>query len=155
MKIHYVCNGNVFRSRLAEAYSLSLNNGHIYSSSGLRAATNENGPIGWYAARIAKKRNLSRLLSPSWTTTTLDLMKQQDIVVFLSKNVFSDAANVFILDQLTYEVWDIPDLPDFGFTDDNISETEEMRSILTSEKIFNKLTKQIDSFVLNLNDENT
>ncbi len=82
-------------------------------------------------------------------------MKQQDIVVFLSKNVFSDAANVFILDQLTYEVWDIPDLPDFGFTDDNISETEEMRSILTSEKIFNKLTKQIDSFVLNLNDENT
>ena len=39
IKVHFVCNGNIFRSRLAEAYAKSLGLGQLeISSSGVVAA---------------------------------------------------------------------------------------------------------------------
>lgn len=55
VKVEFVCSGNTFRSRTAEAYLKSKGvAGIVVSSSGPTANLDLNGPISWWGQRIIK-----------------------------------------------------------------------------------------------------
>ena len=59
MTIHFICTGNIYRSRLAEAYCASKGvPGLSVSSSGIGTKLNRGIPIASYAARVLSERGL-------------------------------------------------------------------------------------------------
>jgi protein-tyrosine-phosphatase len=85
MNVHFVCVGNSYRSRLAEAVLNALAiSGMRATSSGTHASDNENGPISWYGARLLKNHGLIPFMSPSWTQTTPSMLAAAGLVVFMA-----------------------------------------------------------------------
>ena len=87
MRIHFVCLGNTFRSRLAEAYAKSRFTEHTYSSSGLEASKNVNGAMTWYGQMIAEKEHLLPFLFPTWRQLDWDGLVDYDLVICLDAGV--------------------------------------------------------------------
>ena len=84
MKIHFVCSGNTFRSRLAEGYLKSKNiNNLIVSSSGIKAAENFNGPIAPHTVWVSEKYNLSTHMFETWRESDKNEIEDQDLVIFM------------------------------------------------------------------------
>jgi protein-tyrosine-phosphatase len=113
MKIHFVCKGNTFRSRVAEAYlkSKRLSNVDV-TSSGTEAQKNLSGDVCEYTVRILDENNIRQFLSKKWRVTNKDELEKQDLVVFMD-----EASCKYCLDELgcnisDYEIWDTPDIPE-------------------------------------------
>ncbi len=86
LSIHIVCTGNIYRSRLAEAYLKAKQLPYLsFSSSGTEVtlASKENGPISWYAMRLMSKYHLIPFMSFFSQQTTVQLLRQADIVIFM------------------------------------------------------------------------
>ena len=87
-EIHFICIGNVFRSRLAEAYLNSLNiKGVEVSSSGVRANHAFDGDISIFVLPLLKREGLEPFISKKWIQTTLDIVQDKDLVVFMNEEV--------------------------------------------------------------------
>lgn len=70
MKIQFVCVGNTFRSRIAEAYLKSKKIPDLtVSSSGIRDDRDLNGSVCNYTVQILSKNNLIHYLSRGWVMT--------------------------------------------------------------------------------------
>ncbi|MBI4066635.1 hypothetical protein HY411_02875 [Candidatus Gottesmanbacteria bacterium] len=152
MKIHFVCSGNTFRSRLAEAYMRSKNiRGVEVSSSGIKAHDNKNGPITWYAARLIKYHDLVPHMSFAWTKTALSHLKNADIVIFMDKAHHHHSQNELGFRGKRFKVWNIPDLEDLGFdTETGGDITEDAKRMAATEKIFDQIKKNVDALVKSL-----
>jgi len=143
MRIHFICTGNTYRSRMAEAY---LNSKRlpaiIVSSSGTYASENLNGPISWVAAWVLKKNSLIGFMSSHWTLTTLDILNKADKVVFINDDNYEFCKNELNYDGVSYEVWNVLDIP-VGLNGD----VEIMKKALeTYEQIQEKVGELIASF---------
>lgn len=143
--VHFVCAGNVYRSRLAEA----LLNSHCLpglrvSSSGVRAAENLNGPISWTAMRLLKRAGLVPYMSPHWTQTTPALLAEAGLVIFLDP-----ACNAACADTYGYagarEVWDVPDVNDPRYPEQRVDSTDEPRLMQVTEQTFERLRREVDA----------
>src|SRR5215510_2640772 len=92
MHVHFVCTGNAYRSRLAEAYLRAQQlEGVSVSSSGIRARIGYryNGPISWYALRLLQREGLLSFVSKrSRQTTRKDLCKAQ-LVIFMQPHHYA------------------------------------------------------------------
>ena len=152
MHIHFICTGNVFRSRLAEAYLRSLKHPKIskVSSSGIQASHNKWGPITWYAARIINNYNLHSFVTHTWSETTDDQIRNADVIIFIDKSHFDHVAKKHNLENKTYEIWNIPDLGEFGFTKDKISFTDDNKRMRLAEEIFKEIQKKVNSLLKKL-----
>jgi protein-tyrosine-phosphatase len=59
LTIHFICTGNIYRSRIAEAYCASKAvPGVLVLSSGINTVLNRGIPIAPYAARILREQGL-------------------------------------------------------------------------------------------------
>jgi 8-oxo-dGTP pyrophosphatase MutT (NUDIX family)/protein-tyrosine-phosphatase len=116
-KIHFVCNGNVFRSRMAEAYMRSFNlPGIKISSSGISYDATYGKTrytLSPYAVAMAEKYNFKEHLSPAPTQTTQQLLDSADINVFLFPQVYERARFFYKIDARKAIVWNVPDICDF------------------------------------------
>jgi protein-tyrosine-phosphatase len=140
MKIHFVCSGNTFRSRLAEAYLNSKKIASLdISSSGIEAERNLDGSITWYAMRIIKYNGLVSFMSDFWQQTTKELIEGNDLVIFMEKNHY-DFCKSFLTPDQKYEIWNIEDI------DDPVIE-KEIESIKKSEEIFDKIKEEVDLLI--------
>ena len=111
MKIHFVCMGNVYRSRFAEAYARSLSDSeHEISSSGVVADTNYNGPISWGGMRIIFNNQLVQYMTDQWTLTTQQLLNEAELVVFMNQEVADYASEHLDVSQVHSQVWTVDDL---------------------------------------------
>ena len=141
MNLHFVCTGNVFRSRLAEAYSRYLLKNHPHykiTSSGVNASNAQDGPIAWYALRLIVEHELTDYLSPEWTQTTDTLLSVQDKVIFMQPWHYQQAVARFGYHGQNFLIWDIPDItPDM--TDEAI--------IKFSARQFEVVKKNVDQLV--------
>lgn len=143
--IHFVCLGNVYRSRYAESYAKSKQTQHSFSSSGLLADANYFGPISWWGARLAYNAGVSQHLTPMWTQTKQRLLDEADLVIFMHASVEERARKMFNLESITFRTWDIEDLMPSQM---NIPEADKEReSMRQSDVIARKIEKNIDELL--------
>ncbi|MBI4058156.1 hypothetical protein HY408_00145 [Candidatus Gottesmanbacteria bacterium] len=151
MKIHFVCTGNTYRSRLAEAYlkSKKIKNLEV-SSSGIEAHRNFNGPITWYAARLLKRHGIIEFASHTWTQTTKELLKTADVIVFMDAKHHEHITKQLQHKPKIYHIWQIPDLDDLGFRGDATSSADDLERIEVTEKTFGEIKKCVDLLIKEL-----
>ena len=146
MKIHFVCAGNSYRSRLAEAYLKSKKIPRFeVSSSGLIANRDDNGPVSWLAARIMLRKHLISFMSYMWTQTTTEMLQDADFVIFLGKDNYTFARKYFRYNKDNHEVWDIPDLDQF--TSSMTSIKDELARIKATDHAFWDIKKNVDRLI--------
>ena len=113
MKIHFVCRGNTFRSRLAEAYLKSKKIPSLtVSSSGIEAKRNLNGAIGGYTVDLLEEEGLEKYASLHWIQSTKEIIENQDVVIFMSAKQYDFCRAELGCDLKAYEIWSIADMPD-------------------------------------------
>ncbi|WKZ24808.1 MAG: hypothetical protein QY321_00100 [Patescibacteria group bacterium] len=111
MKIHFICSFNATRSRLAEAYARSVfPKGFLIDSSGVKATGKGfNKGLSRYAYNIIKKNNLEKYVSKKSVGTTLELLQDRDLIIFMEPRHLSYVQTNFNYTPLNYECWGIKD----------------------------------------------
>ena len=111
MKIHFVCTGNIYRSRLAEAYCASrCGPGIEVFSSGIGAGLNGDAPISPYAADVLTKYGLDSYAARRWQRTTAALVQASDVLVFMESGHHHFCSNWIEPTRHRVEVWEIEDV---------------------------------------------
>lgn len=146
--IHFVCTGNTFRSRLAEALLKSNEIKNIeVSSSGVDAKADYDGPITWYGSRLAYRYGLLPFLKPYWTNTTAELLNAADLVIFMSKTHCEHCLHTLKSTIKSYEIWDIPDIADLVPGGTTYSHKDDLAYIDASEIIFVSIQTKMNDLV--------
>lgn len=137
MKIHFVCLGNIYRSRLAQAYlnSKQLPNIKVISS-GISASENKNRPISWLTQRLFEVYKLVPFQKSNWTQTTKKLLDSADLTIFFDKKYYQFCVDNFEFNSPNFEIWEIADL------DGNIK--EHVKKIAKTEKSFAVIRQKVD-----------
>ena len=110
MQLHFICLGNMFRSRLAEAYTNGQKNGIRATSSGVLAAKTANDDISWYAKEILEREHLISFTTMKWTQTDIQVIQGADKIIFLHPTVFDTYCSFGFPLDLPYEVWNVADV---------------------------------------------
>lgn len=148
MKIHFVCSGNTNRSRMAEAYLNSKKlPGIIVSSSGIYANDNWEGSLSRYAERILTEHNLLPFAAKHWTQTTVDILDDNDLVVFMRRHHYDYCVEVLRWQPKNYLIWNIDDIPTNPLGD--AEETVKAKAA-ADEGVFGNIVKEVDKLVLNI-----
>ena len=154
MVIHFICTGNVYRSRLAEAYLKSKKiPGISVISSGIRAQEDRYGYIAWYAQRLIEKKNLIDYSKPTWTQTTKDLYKSGDITVFMTSKNFDRCVKFFGFVPVYYKIWDILDLDELGYFVESNSYEDEKEKLRITDKTYLKIKDKVDDLLYKIKTE--
>lgn len=141
MKVHFVCTGNTFRSRLAEAYLNSKILPRIsVSSSGVDAGKDISGPVNWYTQRIIEQRGLVKSEKDSWTQTTAEILDNQDLIVFMQKWHYDQSVERFDYGGKNYEIWDIEDMV-------NPNSKPDASTIAFTEGVYKKIKSKVDDLI--------
>ncbi len=114
IKVHFVCSGNIFRSRLAEAYAKSLGLGQLeISSSGVFAAKYPPDFLSPWAKIAGHQNKFSEWFSPTRNQTSSAQLQSSDIIVFMSEDVLLAAKQNYDFNQSICVVWAIKDRGDW------------------------------------------
>ncbi len=136
--IHFICSGNTYRSRLAEAY---LNSKKIEGlkaiSSGINAEKIAVYPVRWYTEKISEENMLEKHLSPYWKQTTSSLIEASDLLIFLSRDIFELCSSFQF--KTPHKIWDISDV-DLTKSDEKI--------IKDTNIAFMEIKKKVDNLLL-------
>jgi protein-tyrosine-phosphatase len=132
--------GNLYRSRLAEAYlnSKKLSNVTVISS-GIKASGNGNKPISWLTQRLFEVYKLVPFQKSNWTQTTKEILDSADFTIFFNKKYYQYCVDNFGFNSTNFEIWEIADL------DANIKEHSE--KIKITEKSFKVTKKKVDNLI--------
>lgn len=153
MHIHFVCSGNAYRSRLAEAYFKSKIQGReiTVSSSGTGAKEHKfgNGPICWYAMRIMKREKLIPFMSWHERQTAKELLEGVDLLICMNKSHLEYCRNISGNADIPFEVWDIQDLNEMdGFiASDTPGIDTDINHIALTEQTFRIIAGKVDNLV--------
>lgn len=153
MHIHFVCSGNAYRSRLAEAYCRSImqSKNCTVSSSGIDAVVGArcNGPICWYAMRLIKLHNLIPFMSWKEQQTTSEILSNVDILICMKQSHLEYCQNQLGYTGKSYEVWNIPDLNEMeGFIPSTISDEKvDLNNIRLTEQTYSTIVQKVDDLV--------
>jgi protein-tyrosine-phosphatase len=109
--LQFVCTGNIYRSRLAEAYCASKAvPGILVSSSGIAAGHLDTVPISPYAADILTRFGLDAFAAKHWQRTTPTLIHSSDVLVFMESEHHRFCADWIEPARQKIEVWGIEDI---------------------------------------------
>lgn len=111
--IHFVCRGNVYRSRIALLYALKkcTSNNVEFSCSGIEAEKHYHdvhavSPLTTY---IAKRHELDMRRSVQRNQTTNEVLSRADLIIFMKADVMRDARKNFSFNSHQAQSWDIDD----------------------------------------------
>lgn len=137
-KIHFICTGNTFRSRLASTYLASQEIPRLkVSSSGTEAQKNLNGPITWYGQKLIKENHLIKYQENNWKRTNKKILNDADYIIFIQKQHLLDCQEKYAYNLSKHEVWDIRDISTRRQTD--------LEVIEESREIFNEIKIEVDN----------
>lgn len=145
-RIHFVCTGNIFRSRLAEAYLRSKAPNILISSSGTNASSQKMGPISFYAQRILYRRNLIPFMKMMWSDTKEENLKNADLVIFLGQKNYDLCREKFNFDSDNL-IWNIPDFYHIQLNGKPTDTSEEIKYLKMSEDIYSQITEKVDELI--------
>jgi len=115
MTIHFICTGNIYRSRLAQAYCASRGvPGIRVVSSGTGTALNGGVPIASYAARMLRTHGLEPFAAPAFAQTTAELVGSSDVLVFMESEHCEFCRDWIDPLRQRIEIWHIPDIGAVG-----------------------------------------
>jgi protein-tyrosine-phosphatase len=140
-KVHFICTGNIYRSRLGETYLNSKKIPEvIVNSSGIKAGEEIDDAIGWYSLEIIKENHLEEFMAPTWQKTTLELLKNVDIIIFMTKLHYDFVTQTLGYIPKKYEIWEIKDIT-----------AQEIDSIKKETRdTFSKIKAKVDSLAISL-----
>lgn len=111
MRIHFICTGNIYRSRLAEAYCVSRCAREIQVlSSGIAAGLDQDVPISPYAAEILARYGLDSYAAPRWQRTTEGLVRGSDVLVCMQGEHLRFCEPWMDPERQRIDVWEIEDV---------------------------------------------
>ena len=111
MRIHFICTGNIYRSRLAEAYCASrCAPGTHVSSSGIGAGRDGDASISPYAADLLNQFGLDSFAAATWQRTTRDLVQASDVLVFMESEHRRFCEDWIESARQRIEVWEVTDI---------------------------------------------
>ena len=111
MRIHFICTGNIYRSRLAEAYCTFRCPPWIHAfSSGIAAGRDGDAAISPYAADVLKEFDLGSFASAKWQRTTEDLVRASDVLVFMESEHLRFCEKWIDSALQRIEVWEVEDV---------------------------------------------
>jgi protein-tyrosine-phosphatase len=140
MTVHFVCSGNTYRSRLAEAYLNSKRLANVKGvSSGVNASDNNRRPTSWLIQRLIEINKLVLFEKPNWTQTTKLLLDSADLTIFFDRKYYNYCVKQFKFHPHLFEIWDIGDL------DKNIK--DDVEKIRVTEGTFNLIRQKVDDLV--------
>jgi protein-tyrosine-phosphatase len=142
MKVHFICNGNAYRSRMAQAYFDSLNTGIESTSSGGRAdkSRERNVPgVTGFADDFLEKQGLHPDREKQPVQLTQEMLQDGDIVVIINDIVLDNLKAAFTPPS-QIRLWDIAD---------HDEQTERSVEDHTA-YIFDKIKHNIDDLVAEL-----
>ncbi len=109
--IHFVCQGNTYRSRLAAAYMDTLvDDRFVVTSSGIGADEADVRTAQPFTRATAKLHKLNHGIAGTNTQTSDNLLADADVIVFLSKDVYDAARKSYTFDERKVLVWHIADI---------------------------------------------
>lgn len=111
MRIHFICTGNLYRSRLAEAYcnSRCLPGTHV-SSSGIKAGADGDIPISPYAADVLARYDLHNYAAAHWQRSSAALIQASDVLVFMESEHHRFCEAWIEGARQRIEVWEVEDV---------------------------------------------
>lgn len=146
--IHFVCTGNIYRSRVAEAYLKSRKIPNVtVSSSGTAAKIQHKGSITWYGQRLLFRHNLIPFMKKTWNQTNKELLNKADVVIFLGKKNHEFCAREFDF-QGKHEIWDLPDFDDVYLNGQPLDIKKEIEYIEITENVFSQIKIRSDKLIL-------
>jgi protein-tyrosine-phosphatase len=109
--IHFVCTGNIYRSRIAEAYcaSKAVPGLHVVSS-GIRTVLSRGIPIAPYALRILREKGLEGFAAREARQTTAALVGASDVLIFMEREHYEFCEDWIDSVRQRIETWDVPDI---------------------------------------------
>jgi protein-tyrosine-phosphatase len=111
MLVHFICRGNTFRSRLAEAYlnSLKLSKIKAISSGTVAKLHSESNKNNFNITQdVLTEHGIEKYNKDSWDQLTTERLRQGDVVIFLNVGVKEECEELFGLPD-EYIVWGIKD----------------------------------------------
>jgi protein-tyrosine-phosphatase len=150
MIIHFICSGNAYRSRLAEAYLNSKKlEGLEVISSGIRAERNTvNGPVAWLAERIIENNGWVEFMSLSKKQTTQEMIAKSDLLIFMEPVHFEYCKEHMDREKQRYEIWNVLDIDKFVDDYHVHSFEKDIVAMKFSEATFETIKQKIDSLEL-------
>lgn len=139
MIIHFICLGNTYRSRMAEAYFKSL---HLtqYSviSSGVLADRVKKRAISRYAADVLRNHKILHYAKSKSTVLTQARLDRGDIAIFMNREVYRQCLDRGMTPPRRSYIWDIPDI-----YRPNITEAEYRHEVLPiAERTFHRIQQR-------------
>ncbi len=155
MHIHFVCSGNCYRSRLAEAYCKSKmqNQAIMIDSSGIVAQSHamKNGPICWYAMRLIKKNALTPYMSWRERQSTKAILKNVDLLICMQQLHLDYCQKELGYDR-AFEVWNIPDLDELynPILASTLEIHKDIEEIQLTQETYRVITKKVDELLVRI-----
>jgi protein-tyrosine-phosphatase len=92
-KIHFICNGNLYRSRIAEAiWNAKYSKLATATSSGVNQIKHkdEYGPVSWETIYALRLHGITKYCKPNSTQTTEQDIVQNDYIVLMNDDVLTN-----------------------------------------------------------------
>jgi protein-tyrosine-phosphatase len=141
ISIHFICRGNMLRSRIAEAYLKSKLLSCNVSSSGIEAYDYRNISASTWQQLICKTNGLSYFVSPRSIQTSQSIIDHQDYIICMSRDVYHDTAKLYNIDKPHVIVWNIKDRV---AANAKVSATQKQRAL------FLLIKRNVDMFIREL-----
>jgi len=111
-RIHFICRGNTFRSRLAAALFNSLMPADEWAaiSSGVNATDNLQGDTAPRTIELLAKHQLTEFDPGHWTQTTQALIDESDLNIYLSPDVVAEARRTLDIESRPHRFWNVTDI---------------------------------------------
>src|SRR5690349_6102016 len=111
MRVHFICNGNAYRSRMAKNYFDSLHTGIESVSSGVRADQNRKKNVPrttGFADGFLEEQGIKPIQNLEPIQLTQEMLDTDDVVVIINEIVLTNMKAGFKPPKHFY-LWDIAD----------------------------------------------
>ena len=145
MLIHFVCSGNAYRSRLAEAYLNSLQIPSIkVMSSGSRANVDHRYTIMPYTVLLLEKYKLAQYASKDKIQLTQARFDAADVTICVNRAVYREAEEDGLTVPSRTFIWDITDVKD---EPEALADVAEGQIPPITERTFHQIQTHVDELL--------